>query len=118
MTWDPQENGIVLLGHFHAMWKARLVGIEPSTLTVRCFGPYDSIAACEGRKAQFSYVPNKEALCRHYKMCVYENITAKQPPQSPAAKQGAETTAPIRPTLSTSSTRTIPAPGPFSAREA
>lgn len=118
MTWDPRENGIVLLGHFHALWKARLIAIEPSALTVRCFGPYDSIAAYEGRKAQFSYVPNKEALCWHYKMCVYENITAKQPPQSPAATQGAETTAAIRPTLSTSSTRTTPAPGPFSAREA
>lgn len=110
MTWDPRENGIVLLGHFHAMWKARLVAIEPSTLTVRCFGPYDSIAAYEGRVAHFSNVPNKEILRWHYRMCVYENITAKQPSQSPAAKQGAGITAPKRPALSTSSTGTRPAP--------
>lgn len=107
ITWDPRENGIVLLGHFHALWKARLVAIEPSTLTIRCFGPYDSIAVYEGKKAHFSKVPNKEALRWHYEMCVFENITAKQPPQSPAAK---------RPSLSNGSTKTGSIP--FSASEA
>lgn len=103
MTWDPRENGIVLLGHFHALWKARLVAVEPATLTVRCFGPYDSIAPYEGKKAHFSNVPNRGALRWHYDMCVFENITAKQPPQSLAAKQDGDTTAAIRPALSTSS---------------
>lgn len=115
MTWDPRENGIVLLGHFHALWKARLVAIEPSTLTVRCFGPYDSIAAYEGKKAHFSNVPRKEALRWHYEMCVYENITAKRPSRPLAAKQGVATTAAIQPALSTSSIKRVPAP--FSASE-
>lgn len=105
----------MLLGHFHALWKARLVAIEPATLAVRCFGPYDSIAVCDGDKAHFSKVPNKEALRWHYEMCVFENITAKQLPQLLAAKQDMITTA-IRPTLSSSSTKTGSAP--FTATEA
>lgn len=109
MTWDPRENGIVLLGHFHDLWRARLVAIEPSTLTVRCFGPYDSIAAYEGKKAHFSNVPNRDALRWHYDMCVYENITAKQS-RSLAATQNVETSAVVRPELSTSSAKTGPAP--------
>lgn len=116
MTWDPRENGIVLLGHFHALWKARLVAVEPATLTIRCFGPYDSIAAYEGKKAHFSNVPNRGALRWHYTMCVYENIAAKQPPPSLAAKQDGAMTAAVRPALSTSSTKTGQAL--FSARKA
>lgn len=116
MTWNARENGIVLLGHFHALWKARLVAVEPATLTVRCFGPYDSLSAYEGKKAHFSNVPNRGALQWHYDMCVWENITSKQPPQSLAGKQDWETTAAVRPALSTSSTKTDPAP--FSASEA
>lgn len=116
MTWDPRENGIVLLGHFHALWRAWLVAVEPSTLTVRCFGPYDSIAPYEGKKAHLSNVPNRDALRWHYDMCVWENITSKQPPQSLSAKQDGDMTSAIRPDLSTSSTKTGPAP--FSAGEA
>lgn len=116
MTWDPRENGIVLLGHFHALWKARLVAVEPVTLTVRCFGPYDSISAYEGKKAHFSNVPNRDALLWHYNMCLWENITSKQPPQSLAAKQDLDTTGVIRPALPTSSTKTGPAQ--FSVSEA
>lgn len=115
MTWDPRGNGIVLLSHFHALWKARLVAIEPSNLTVRCFGPYDSIVAYEGKKAHFSNIPNRDALRWHYEMCVFENITAKQPPQSLAAKHDGYTAAAIRPALSILSTETGPAP--FSASE-
>lgn len=110
MVWDPRENGIILLGHFHALWRARLVAIEPSTLTVRCFGPYDSIAIYEGKKAHFSNVPNRETLRWHYNMCVFENITAKQLPQSLDTSQEREATATMRPTMSALSTNTRPAP--------
>lgn len=87
MTWDTRENGIALLHHFHVLWKARLVAIEPTTLRVRCFGPYDSITAYDGKKAHFSFsiVPNRDALRWHYNMCVHENITAKQTPGPLAA---------------------------------
>lgn len=115
MTWDPRENGIVLLGHLHALWKARLVAIEPSTLNIRCFGPYDSIAVYEGKRAYFSKVPNKEALRWHYDMCVFENITAKQPPQSPAVNQDVIKAA-IRLALPSSITKTGAAP--YTASEA
>lgn len=115
LTWDPRENGIVLLGHFHALWEARLVGIEPSTLTIRCFGPYDSISIYEGKKAHFSNIPNRGALRWHYEMCVFENITAKQPPQSLCAKQDMITNS-IPPALSSSSTK--PGSVPFAASEA
>lgn len=27
-AWDPRQNGILLLGHFHALWKARLLEVE------------------------------------------------------------------------------------------
>lgn len=111
MTWDPRENGIVLLGHLHALWKARLIAVEPMFLTIRCFGPYDSIAAYEGKKASFSKVPNKEALRWHYNMCVYENITAKQDVKTTTAKRPT----PSRSDLSTPSTKTVQVP--FSASE-
>lgn len=115
MTWDPRENGIVLLGHFHDLWRARLVAIDPPTLTVRCFGPYDSIAAFEGKKAHLSNVPNRDALRWHYDMCVYENITAKQS-QPLVAKHNMGTISAVRPELSTSSAKGGPAP--FTASEA
>lgn len=111
MTWDPQENGIVLLGHLHALWKARLIAVEPMFLTIRCFGPYDSIAAYEGKKASFSKVPNKEALRWHYNMCVYENITAKQDVKTTTAIPPT----PSRSDLSISSTKAVQVP--FSASE-
>lgn len=110
MTWNPQENGIVLLDHFHALWKARLVAIEPSTLEIRCFGPYDSIARYEGKKATFCGVPNKEALRWHYDVCVYENITAKQPHPPPTAKHDEGTEAAVPTWLSDPATRIQPVP--------
>ena len=116
VTWDPRENGIVLLGHFHALWRARLVAIEPSTLTVRCFGPYDSIAVYESKKAHFSNVPDKEALRWHYDMCVYENLTAKQRPQLLAANESRKAAPMMRPAMSNLSTYTRPAP--FAASKA
>ncbi|KAL1877008.1 hypothetical protein Daus18300_002617 [Diaporthe australafricana] len=89
MTWHTRENGIALLNHFHALWKARLVAIEPTTLRVRCFGPYNSITAYDGKKAHFSVstLPNKDALRWHYNMCIHENITAKQAPRPSAVMQ-------------------------------
>ncbi|KAI3397061.1 hypothetical protein diail_11297 [Diaporthe ilicicola] len=117
MTWDPRENGIALLDHFHALWKARFVAIEPTNLTVRCFGPYDSISAYEGKKAYFDEVPNKEALRWHYKMCVYENITANQTPLPSSLVQGQEATCSSQPLLPTSPSKSTGL-SPFTASDA
>lgn len=91
MTWDPRENGIVLLGHFR------------------------DISAYEGKKAHFSSVPNIDSLRWHYEMCVYENITAKQS-QAPATKHNMGTTAAVQPEVSNSIAKRGPAP--FTASEA
>lgn len=52
-AYDPRENSTVLFSHFHALWKARLVAFKLFALTVRCFGPHNSIGSYEGEKAHF-----------------------------------------------------------------
>lgn len=37
MTWDPDLNGVVLLRHHAALWKARFVAVEPESMTIYVF---------------------------------------------------------------------------------
>lgn len=79
MTWHTHFNSIPLLKEYHRFWKARLLAIDPETLVFHVFGPYETIIPYHGKEAVFEKgkTPDVEALRWHYRMCIYENMTAR-----------------------------------------
>ncbi|KAM3433127.1 hypothetical protein MY4824_006182 [Beauveria thailandica] len=77
-TWSP-DNGILLMKHLHDFFDARLFSINPETLRVRVFVPFDAIKMYHGRKVKVTDNVDRHALRHHYEMCCIENMAAKQP---------------------------------------
>ncbi|KPM42282.1 hypothetical protein AK830_g4287 [Neonectria ditissima] len=77
-TWG-KNNGILLLSHLHQLFDARLFSIDPDTLRVRAFVPYDVVADYHGCLARLPENFDRKALRQHYEMCCIENMAADTP---------------------------------------
>ncbi|KAM3524762.1 hypothetical protein NHJ13051_004361 [Beauveria bassiana] len=77
-TWSP-HNGILLMVHMHHFFDARLISINPKTLKVRVFVPYEYLEPYHGRQATVPSHIDRRALRHHYDMCCIENMAAGYP---------------------------------------
>ncbi|KAK5995255.1 hypothetical protein PT974_03654 [Cladobotryum mycophilum] len=87
-TWSP-DNGICLASHMHELYDNRLISIQPTTLKIRVFAPYDMILPYHGRTAYFSGIqPSKRSLEHHWRVTCIENMVATHlEPLSPPSSQ-------------------------------
>lgn len=83
MILNPQENAIVLLRHFHALWKARLVAIGPSTRLFGASVPTTASPPTRARRRTSTACPIR-TLCVGTTTCACTRISR---PSSPLGHQ-------------------------------
>ncbi|KAI0106375.1 hypothetical protein GGR51DRAFT_517454 [Nemania sp. FL0031] len=79
MAWEKTwsfPNGILLMKHLHEFFDRRLFSINPETLRIRVFVPYDALLRFNGKKASVHPQVDRRALRQHYDMCCIENMAA------------------------------------------
>ncbi|KAH6668315.1 hypothetical protein B0J14DRAFT_437250, partial [Halenospora varia] len=79
-TWGV-DNCLWRQSSLHTVHDLRLLAINPNTLNVRCFAPYDLVYPYHTQAAHIKprNRPDPAALKCHWDSCVYESMTAKIP---------------------------------------
>lgn len=72
------SNGILLAAHIHFSFNARILSIDPDTLRIRVFMPYNLITEYHGKIAALPPHIDLHALRHYYDMCCVENLVAQK----------------------------------------